>query len=113
LQSVLSREGLAQCRHHAVVAETLDGADRSAVAAAGMGDAGARRRAVDLDGAGTAHAVLTSDMSAGQHQVAAEQVGELLARLGEQSLHVAIYGKRDRDLAHPAAILSTARRSAV
>ena len=57
-----------------------------AVAAAGVGDAGARRRAVDLDGAGAAHAVLAADMRAGQQQVAAQQIGELLARLGQHLL---------------------------
>jgi hypothetical protein len=49
-----------------------------------MDDAGARRRAVDLDRAGAAHAVLAAKVRSGQHQLATQEVGELLARFCQQ-----------------------------
>ena len=46
-----------------------------------VGDAGARRLAVDLDGAGAADAMLAAEMRAGQQQMLAQEVGETAARL--------------------------------
>src|SRR5882757_2742386 len=110
---MLVRKGLAQLGHHCVLAETLDGPDGRAVAAAGVGDAGACRCTVDLDGASPAHAVLAADMRAGQHQLAAQQIGELIARLGQHLPSIAVHGEDDGDLFHAPTALSTARRSAV
>src|SRR5262249_57182788 len=89
------------------------GADGGAIATAGMDDAGARRRAVDLDRAGAAHALLAAEVRSGQHQLAAQELGELLARFGPELPRFAIHDERDRDLAHGRPIFSTARRSAV
>ena len=44
--------------------------------------AGARRRAVDLHGAGAAHAMLAADMRAGRAQHMAQEIAEQQARLG-------------------------------
>src|SRR5262249_58566387 len=110
---MLAREGLAQRRHDGVAIESFDGADRGAIAAAGMDDAGAGGRAVDLDRAGAAHALLAANVGAGQHQLAAQELGELLARFGPELARFAIDDERDRDLAHIRPIFSTARRSAV
>src|SRR5262249_11933771 len=113
LQRMLAREGLAQRRHDGVAIEAFDGADRGAIATAGMDDAGARRRAVDLDRAGAAHALLAAKVRSGQHQLAAQELGELLARFGHQRPLFAVPDEPDRDPAHIGPIFSTARRSAV
>src|SRR5436190_6929444 len=113
LQGMLVRKSLSQIGHHRVLAETFDGPDGSAIAAASVGDAGACRRAVDLDGAGSAHAMLTADVRAGQHQLAAQQVDELLARLGQHLPRLAVHGERDSDLLQAPPARSTARRNAV
>ncbi len=73
-----------------------------------MSDTGACRRAVDLHGAGAAHAVLAADVGAGQHQVPAQQVHELLARLSQHLPRLAVHDERDRNLAHGRPIRSTA-----
>ena len=77
LQRVLGAESFAQIRHTASSSKPSMVRTSSAVAADGIGDAGARRRAVDLDGARAAHAVLAAEMRAGQRQVLAQEVGEL------------------------------------
>src|SRR4029453_5028256 len=110
---MLQRESLAQGSHHGVVAEALDGSDRSAIATASIGDAGPPRRPVDLDRAGPAHAPLAPDIGASQHQPAAQQIGKLLARLGQHLPWLAVHGERDRYFAQGALVILTARQSAV
>src|SRR6266404_3875983 len=66
LQRVFCAERLAQPHHHGVVGETLDRPYIGAVAAHGEGQAGARRGAVEEDGAGAADALLTAEMGTGQ-----------------------------------------------
>src|SRR5437870_140833 len=62
--------------------ETLDGAKVSAVDLNGERQARSRRAAVDLDRAGAAHAVLTTDMRAGEADGVTQKIGQQHARLG-------------------------------
>ena len=64
-----------------VVVEAFDGAHARAVAGDREGDARARRRAVDLERAGAAHAVLAAEVGAGEPLALAQEVGEVRARL--------------------------------
>src|SRR5262249_32081733 len=57
---------------------------------------GARRLIVDQHGAGTAHAVLASEMGSRQAVMLAQEVGQMGARL-DQCLDLAsVYAQRDR-----------------
>ena len=64
-----------------IVFQALEGGDLGAVARHGVGDAGARGRAVDQHGAGAAHAVLAADVGAGEELVLAQEIGEVQSRL--------------------------------
>ena len=113
LQGVLAREGLAQGGHHRVVAEALDGADRGAVATAGMGDAGARRRAVDLD----VQAPHTPCSQPIWVPVSISRPRRRSARCSRgstsTSVGLAVDRERDRNAAHDCFTAATACRSAV
>src|SRR5260370_16945980 len=81
LQRVFRAERLAQPHHHGVVGETLDRPYIGAVAAHGEGQAGARRGAVEEDGAGAADALLTAEMGTGQALLLTKKVAEIRPRL--------------------------------
>src|SRR5262249_48845250 len=53
-----------------------------------------------------------ADMRSGQHQLAPQDVGELLTRLGQELPLLPVDDERESDLAHAPAV-ATARRSAV
>src|SRR6516165_9894196 len=66
LQCMMAAEGLLQDRQAiGGGSEILDGANVATLDLYGQGQARARRPAVDLDGAGPAHAVLAADVGAG------------------------------------------------
>ena len=80
---MVAAEGFLQHRKSARFRrQRLDGADLCAVGLHRERQAGARRHAVDLDGAGAADAVLAADMGAGHRQLMAQEIGEQHARLG-------------------------------
>src|SRR6202140_5368886 len=54
--------------------EPFHGAELAAVDLRGQGEAGARRLAVDRDGAGAAHAVLAADMGSGGADLVAQEI---------------------------------------
>src|SRR5205085_9911832 len=66
LQRVLGGERGAQLRHHRILGEALDRAHLGAFAGEREGDARSCRRAVDLERAGAAHAVLAAEVGAGE-----------------------------------------------
>ena len=76
--------------------QSFDRADARAVNLHGKREAGARRHAADLDGAGPAHAVLAADMRAGKPEFVAQKVGEQHARLGLGFVRAAVDLKADR-----------------
>ena len=93
--AVLAGEGRAQLAHHRIVVETLDRRDLGAVTGDRVGDAGARRRAVDQERAGAAHAVLAAEVRAGQQLALAQEVGEMRARLDRGGDRPAVDGETD------------------
>src|SRR5215218_4444524 len=106
---MLGGERVSQLRHYRIVLEALDAAHLRAFARHRKGDARARRRAVDLDGARAAHAMLAAEVGAGQALALAQEVREVCARLDLRFERAAVDGQRD--LLH-AAIRCIARRSA-
>ena len=78
---MLAGKGRAKLGRDLVVIEAFDGGDAGAVAGHGIGDAGARRHAVEQQRAGAANAVLAAEMGAGQIEVVAQEIGEMGARL--------------------------------
>ena len=110
LQAVLAIEGFAQPRHQRIVVEALDGAHVLPVAGDRKGDAGARRLAVDQDGAGAAHAVLAAEMRAGEPAMLAQEVAEVRARLDHRGDRPAV--DRERDRRHGRNTWSSARATA-
>ena len=78
---MLARERLAQRAHDLVVVEPFDGRDAGAIAGNGERDAGARRHTVDEKRAGTAHAVLATEVRAGEVERITHEVRELRPRL--------------------------------
>src|SRR5438132_7587941 len=66
------------------VSKALHGLDLVAVRLDGEHEAGADRLAVQQDGAGAAHPVLTSDVRSGEAQLVAQEVGEEQPRAGPQ-----------------------------
>src|SRR5581483_7566087 len=109
LEPVLGLEGGAKPRGNRILVEPLDGADLAPLAGERQGDAGARRRIVDQQGAGAADAVLAADMRAGQELLLAQEIGEAGARLD----HRADRGAVDREAKRlHAAASASARRSA-
>ena len=96
LQRVLGGKGGAQFGHQRVVVEAFDGAHVGAVAGDREGDAGARRRAVDLQRAGAADALLAAEMGPGQALLLAQEVGKMRARLDVGSTGLAVDDQGDR-----------------
>ncbi len=74
-------KGGAQLRGNLVIIETFDGGDIGAIACHRISDAGARRYAIDQDGAGTADAMFAAEMRAGEIERVAHHVGETRAWL--------------------------------
>ena len=56
--------------------KAFDGPHLAAVDLHGEREAGARRLAVDVDGAGAAHAVLAADMGAGRSDLMTQEIGQ-------------------------------------
>src|SRR5207244_5571072 len=83
LQRVIATEGLLQHRKPAGLGrEPLDRVDACAIRLHREREAGARGRAVDLNGASAAGAVLAADMRAGKSELVAQEIREQHARLG-------------------------------
>jgi hypothetical protein len=95
LQRVLGGERLAQLLHHRVVVEAFDRAYARPFARQGEGDARARGRAVDLERARAADAVLAAEIGAGECLALAQEVGE--ASRGSISASTAPPVHRQRD----------------
>src|SRR5579875_1701486 len=95
LQRVLAGEGGAELRRDGVVVEPLDRRHLGALAGDGIGDAGARRGAVDEEGAGAAHAVLAAEMGPGVEELVAQEIGEAGARLDGGGDALAVDGEGD------------------
>jgi len=93
LQRVLAVECGPELGHHGVFAEPLDGADIPAFAGDGVSNAGPCGCAVDQDRAGAAHAVLASEVCAGEALVLAEEIGKVRPRLGKGLDLLAIDGQ--------------------
>ena len=75
LQGVVALEGLLQVGHRSVrIAQAFDGVDAAGVDLQRQRQAGAAGHAVDLHGAGTAHAVLAAHVCAGRAQAFAQEV---------------------------------------
>jgi hypothetical protein len=81
LQPVLGHEGVAQLRDDRVVLEPLERRHVGPFAHDRVGDAGARRCAVEQDRAGPAHALLAAKMCRGELQLLSQEVREMRARL--------------------------------
>src|SRR5262249_61116246 len=74
--------GLQEGEFSRLWSEVLDGAKTCAFDLNGEGEASARGPAVDLNGAGAAHAVFTTDVCAGKADRVPQEVGQQHARLG-------------------------------
>ncbi len=103
-------EGVPQHAHDGIVFQALEGGDLGAVARHGVGDAGARGRAVDQHGAGAAHAVLAADVGAGEELVLAQEIGEVQSRLDIRPHLASVDGKGNGS--HDAHACRAARLSA-
>ena len=75
--------------------DALDGEQIVAVGLHRQHQAGARRAAVDQDGAGAADAVLAAEMRAGQPELVADEIGERPADLDLFLVALAVHGQRD------------------
>ena len=64
-----------------VLVEAFDRGDLCPFAGNGIGDARARRHAVEQHRAGAADAVFAAEMRAGQIELVADEIGEIGARL--------------------------------
>src|SRR6185312_7228573 len=107
---MLARKRRSQLFHDLVVIETFDRGDVGMGTGCRIGNAGARRHAIDQHRAGTAHAMLTAKMGAGEIVRVADIIGEAGPRL-----HVSPYRNaidRERHVGHAATAWATARRSA-
>src|SRR2546422_698533 len=83
------------------VSEALHRLDLVAVRLDGEHEAGADRLAVQQDGAGAAHPVLTSDVRSGEAQLVAQEVGEEQPRLHRALVAHAIDGDHQRHAQGP------------
>src|SRR5712691_1366690 len=99
LQAVIVAERLLQ-RMQLLVArrDALDGEDVVAVRLHREHQAGARRIAVEQDGAGAAHAVLAAEMGAGQAEIVADEIRQRDADLDLLLVPLAVDGQRDGSL---------------
>ena len=90
--------------------QAFDGLDLMPVGLRRQHDAGARRLAVEEDGAGAADAVLAPDVRAGETEILAEKVAQQQPRLDGSPLPRAVDDDFDGDdRAHEAGSLSQAR----
>src|SRR5439155_14039292 len=110
LQRVLARERGAQLAHDLVVVEALDRGDARALARHRIGDAGARRFAVDQDGASAAHSVLAAEMRAGEVLPFSQEIREVHPRLDRGADVTAVDDQCQRH--HDANACANARPSA-
>ena len=78
LERVLRAEGLLELGDRAALGQALDRLDAAAVRLGGQHQAAAHGRAVHAHGARAAHAVLASDVRAGQPELVAEEIDEVL-----------------------------------
>jgi hypothetical protein len=81
LQRVVLVERLLQRRELFGVGQSFDRLDGAAVGLHRQHQAAAHDLAVHADGAGTAHAVLAADVRAGEAELLAQEVDQVLARL--------------------------------
>jgi hypothetical protein len=81
----------------AVGGEPFDGHELRAVRLHRQHDAGARRFAVEVNGARAAHAMLATDMGAGEAEVLAQEIREELARLASAFVTLAVDGESNGD----------------
>src|SRR5215217_3733800 len=109
LQRVLAGERVSKLNRHFVM-QAFDRRDYSAVARDGIGDAGARRRPVDQNGAGAAHPVLAAEMSAGEIAVLTDEIREMRTRLDLGLDRAAVYSHGNAG--HADDVRATARLSA-
>ena len=92
---MLAGEGRAKLRRNAVLIEAFDRGDLSPFAGHRIGDARARRHAVEQHRACAADAVFAAEMRTGQIEFFADEIREVGARLG-QGLHRAlVHGECD------------------
>src|SRR5947208_1492616 len=98
----LAERGLKRMQRVArAVSKALHGLDLVAVRLDGEHEAGAHRLAVQQDGAGAAHPVLTSDVRPGEAQLVAQEVGEEQPRLHRALVAHAIDGDHQRHAQGP------------
>ena len=81
LQRMLAGEGRAKLRRNAVLIEAFDRGDLSPFAGHRIGDARARRNAVEQHRACAADAVFAAEMRTGQVEFFADEIREIGARL--------------------------------
>ena len=108
LQRVLARECCAQFAGNLVIIEAFDRGYIGALAGERVGDAGARRNAIDEHRAGAANAMLAAEMRPGEVQLLANEIGEMGARLDRASDLLAVH--RQRDFAHCSACAAARRK---
>src|SRR5213079_3089923 len=98
----LAERGLKRMQRVArAVSKALHGLDFVTVRLDGEHEAGADRLAVQQDGAGPAHPVLTSDVRSGEAQLVAQEVGEEQPRLHRALVAHAIDGDHQRHAQGP------------
>src|SRR5690606_8843821 len=81
LQGVARHEGLLQVADGPALADALDGLHAAAIGLHGQREAAAHHLAIELHGAGAAHAVFTAEVAALEAEVFAQEVDEVRARL--------------------------------
>src|SRR2546428_9929014 len=92
LQPVVLAERLLDGMEPLAVGQSLHGRDDGAVELDREEQAASHRLAVEQHRAGTAHAVLASDVRAGQVEVVAEEIGQGRPRLDAPRICAACYG---------------------
>lgn len=97
LQRMMPPERSLQGRERAVLArKTFDGAQLLALDLEGVGEAGPGGRAVDLDRAGAADAMLAADMGPGEAEAMAQEVDKQHPRLRLALDRFSVQGEADR-----------------
>src|SRR5262249_40996086 len=92
--------------------QTFDGADRLAVGLHGEHQATANRSTVDQNRAGAAHAMLASDVSAGEAAILPDCVGKRPPRLHAQAIGPPVDHEHDRMAGAHCAACMAARNAA-
>ena len=101
LQGMLAGEGRTKLRCHRVLVEAFDRGDLRPFAGNGIGDARARRHAVEQHGARAADAVFTAEMRTGQIEFVADEVRKVGTRFRRYLHGALVHGECDH--AHAAA----------